>query len=361
MRKTIYIVYYLLILTLELNAQTFRLKRPVPENIQIYGSYLYGEERFWDANNAHRGVDILVSYDTVYSASNGTIDFVGYDPNNKTGGYEPNGFGNYLRIKSKWNDQDIYLYYAHLAKPFKVTGQKVIKGEPIAISGNTGNSTGPHLHFEIREGTYFWNASRSRRNPELWFAKKGMGAIYGRIPNVSDNTRIDIHPDPKPRPPYTTFVWAETYKFADQTISGDDIYNENYTIGDVKPGTYTITALNGTYKRIVTVKAGKIVNADEATFVEQNDNKNNNYILYQNYPNPFNPTTTIKYSIPNSDYVTLKIYNVLGKEITTLVNNNQSAGNYEINFDASNLTSGIYIYQLNAGNNIQIKRMVLLK
>ncbi len=100
---------------------------------------------------------------------------------------------------------------------------------------------------------------------------------------------------------------------------------------------------------------------DLVTGVETNGTVVNKFNLEQNYPNPFNPTTTIKYSIPNSDYVTLKIYNVLGKEITTLVNNNQSAGNYEINFDASNLTSGIYIYQLNAGNNIQIKKMVLLK
>ncbi len=90
--------------------------------------------------------------------------------------------------------------------------------------------------------------------------------------------------------------------------------------------------------------------------------------LYQNYPNPFNPVTTIKYTIANtkklnatSQPVQLKVYNVLGKEVAILVNSKQSPGNYEVSFDASNLTSGIYIYQLTSGGNTQIRKMVLLK
>ena len=374
MKKALYTVLLAIILFSNMNSQTFRLERPVLEDIQIYGSYLYGEERFWDSNNAHRGVDIWVSYDTVYSASNGVVAFVGYNPNDKTGGYEPNGFGNYIRIKSKWNKKDIFIYYAHLTKPIKTKDENVIKGEAIAISGNTGNSTGPHLHFEIREGTYLWNANRTRRNPELWFAKAGMGAIYGRIPNASDNTRVDISPDPKPRPPYTTFIWAETYKFADPTIAGDDIYNENYAIGDVKPGTYTITALDGAYKRVVTVEAGKVVNADNATSVDKNSNEINDFILYQNYPNPFNPTTTIKYSIPTPPLlpplakgrdgvglVILKVYDILGKEVATLVNKKQLQGNYSVTFNAENLPSGVYYYRLQMGRFVHSRSMILLR
>ncbi|GBD92127.1 hypothetical protein BMS3Abin04_02861 [bacterium BMS3Abin04] len=81
----------------------------------------------------------------------------------------------------------------------------------------------------------------------------------------------------------------------------------------------------------------------------------------QNYPNPFNPSTKIQYRIPNSGYVTLKIYDVLGEEVAALVNKEQAPGTYEINFNASNLTSGIYFYQLKSGNNIQVKKMMLLK
>ncbi|MEE9431731.1 MAG: peptidoglycan DD-metalloendopeptidase family protein [Melioribacteraceae bacterium] len=368
---SIFLLLLILILCSNINAQTFRLKRPVPENIQLFGSYLYGEERFWDENNAHRGVDIWVNYDTVYSASNGTIEFVGYDSNNTTGGYEPNGFGNYLRIKSRWNEKDIFIYYAHLTKPLKKNGDEVVEGEPIAVSGNTGNSTGPHLHFEIREETSYWKAEKNRRNPELWFAKEGMGAIYGRVPNATDNTKINITPDPKPRPPYTTFEWGETYKFADPTISGDDIYNENYAIGDVKPGTYTITALNGTYKRIVTVEAGKVVNADEVTSVENNNNNVKQFVLFQNYPNPFNPTTIIKYSIPlvetlhatslQEQLVQLKIYDVLGKNVATLVNQIQEPGNYQLEWNAKKQSSGIYFYRLHVGDFVETKTMLLVK
>ena len=69
------------------------------------------------------------------------------------------------------------------------------------------------------------------------------------------------------------------------------------------------------------------------------------YVLFQNYPNPFNPTTTIKYQIPELSFVTLKVYDVLGNEIATLVNEEKPVGNYEVEFNASELSSGIYFYQ----------------
>ena len=86
-----------------------------------------------------------------------------------------------------------------------------------------------------------------------------------------------------------------------------------------------------------------------------------NYTLSQNYPNPFNPSTTINFAIPNSEFVTLKVFNILGSEVATLVNENLSAGSYRFNFDAQGLASGIYLYELNAGNFREIKKMNLLK
>jgi len=85
------------------------------------------------------------------------------------------------------------------------------------------------------------------------------------------------------------------------------------------------------------------------------------YHLYQNFPNPFNPSTKISYSIPQSDFVSLKIYNTLGQEIQTLVNKSQVAGKYTISFDAQNLSSGIYFYKLQVGRNfVQKKKMILM-
>jgi subtilisin-like proprotein convertase family protein len=85
------------------------------------------------------------------------------------------------------------------------------------------------------------------------------------------------------------------------------------------------------------------------------------FILEQNYPNPFNPVTTIKYSIPNSAFVTLKVYDLLGREIRTLVNDRKDAGNYTIDFDGANLASGIYLYKLESGNFSEVKKMMLIK
>ncbi|MBV6419621.1 MAG: hypothetical protein DAHOPDDO_00844 [Ignavibacteriaceae bacterium] len=85
------------------------------------------------------------------------------------------------------------------------------------------------------------------------------------------------------------------------------------------------------------------------------------YSLSENFPNPFNPTTSIKYQIPKAGNVTLKIYDILGNEVANLVNEFKETGRYEVNFNASNLASGVYIYRLSVNDFINVKKMVLLK
>jgi hypothetical protein len=85
------------------------------------------------------------------------------------------------------------------------------------------------------------------------------------------------------------------------------------------------------------------------------------FALKQNYPNPFNPSTTISYQIPNSGFVNLKIYDITGKEVITLVKEQKSAGSYSVRFNANNLPSGIYLCKIESGNNIQTKKMMLMK
>jgi enediyne biosynthesis protein E4 len=94
---------------------------------------------------------------------------------------------------------------------------------------------------------------------------------------------------------------------------------------------------------------------------EHNNEKVTSYQLNQNYPNPFNPSTIISYSIADAQLVTLKLYNMLGEEVMTIVNQNQDTGNYSVTFDASELTSGVYIYKLSAGTFVQSKKMILLR
>jgi hypothetical protein len=85
------------------------------------------------------------------------------------------------------------------------------------------------------------------------------------------------------------------------------------------------------------------------------------YALEQNYPNPFNPTTTIRYQLPKDGMVTLKVYDILGAEVVTLVNEEKVAGKYEVNFNAATLASGVYIYRLSVNDFVNVKKMVLLK
>jgi len=87
----------------------------------------------------------------------------------------------------------------------------------------------------------------------------------------------------------------------------------------------------------------------------------NDFSLYQNYPNPFNPSTVISYSLPVSSYVTLRIYDILGNEISNLVNSEQAPGKYSVSFDASRMSSGVYFYQINAGEYSVSRKMLLAK
>lgn len=85
------------------------------------------------------------------------------------------------------------------------------------------------------------------------------------------------------------------------------------------------------------------------------------YDLAQNYPNPFNPSTAIAYQLAGREDVSLEVFNVLGQKVATLVRQTQSAGKYQVNFDARNLSSGIYFYRLQAGNYVKVHKMILMK
>jgi hypothetical protein len=84
------------------------------------------------------------------------------------------------------------------------------------------------------------------------------------------------------------------------------------------------------------------------------------FSLSQNYPNPFNPSTMIKYSIPTSEFVTLKVFDVLGTEVATLVNEEKPAGGYEVEFNGK-YSSGVYFYKLQVGSFVETKKMVLMR
>ena len=86
-----------------------------------------------------------------------------------------------------------------------------------------------------------------------------------------------------------------------------------------------------------------------------------NFVLFQNHPNPFNPSTIISYSIPKRSHVTIKVFDLLGRQVAELVNEDKPAGNYNVTFDGSKLSSGVYFYSITAGSVRQTKKMMLVK
>lgn len=136
-------------------------------------------------------------------------------------------------------------------------------------------------------------------------------------------------------------------------LSGDSI-----NVSDVN----MTVQLNPGDMKIYTDK--KIVNPNLVTNIAEDDIIVNKFLLKQNYPNPFNPTTKIVYQIPeteNHSHVSLKVFDVLGREVAVLVNEQKSAGNYSISFDGSNLSSGIYFYKLQVGSFSETRKMLLIK
>ena len=124
--------------------------------------------------------------------------------------------------------------------------------------------------------------------------------------------------------------------------------------GDILAVGYDFASNSGDF--MITRLTQNPTGIDEQTNIHPQD-----YVLYQNYPNPFNPTTKIKFSLPVRDYVTLKVFDILGNEVAILVNEEKERGVYNVNFDASQLAGGIYLYRLQAGSFVETKKMILIK
>jgi|WetSurMetagenome_2_1015567.scaffolds.fasta_scaffold18966_3 photosystem II stability/assembly factor-like uncharacterized protein len=199
-----------------------------------------------------------------------------------------------------------------------------------------------HITIHTTDGGMTWTDMQIDGGNDIYFGSdlKGIKVSYGGASDITITTDGGE-------------TWVQTPGHTQQYLSAGYVVENNY---------WAV----GSYGTILT-SSNPIVTSLE--FYTSSDISLINYILSQNYPNPFNPVTKIKYEIPSvtlrqvqSDIsVKLKVYDILGREIATLVNEEKPAGEYEVEFNASNLPSGIYFYRLTTGNHSETKKMVLIK
>lgn len=203
------------------------------------------------------------------------------------------------------------------------------------------------------EGDSLWCKTYGNNYAERCYSMKSLsdgnyilaGTEYTLPYNIPRILLIKVNPS-------ADTVWTKVVPDIENNLFGysvDETNDNGYIISGKLGSTYLVKLLEPP------------INVEE----EQFDMLNAKYLLYENYPDPFNPSTTIKYQIPELSYVSLKIYDLLGNEIETLVNEKKPAGTYEIKWNAASntggLSSGVYFYQLKAGEFIQTRKMILLR
>ncbi|MDI6803776.1 MAG: glycosyl hydrolase 53 family protein [Bacteroidota bacterium] len=239
-----------------------------------------------------------------YIIDNGVpFDFIGLSY--YTSGYPPGSpsptqvtFGNFLQLCSLLTDQ---------------TGKKIIISE-FSYPSSYVSDMGPIY-------------------PGYPFTEQGQ-ALY-----VRDFIRI-CKPD--------TNIYGIFYFYPDYQIA-------QYSISEVL-GSYGLFHNDSTYKQAMTAIKDELLNVDGQHIASPL-----NFHLYQNYPNPFNPKTTISFNIPTSEFVTVKIINILGEEVETLIEEHRATGEYKIEWHSENFPSGVYFYQMRSGKFVETKKLILLK
>jgi hypothetical protein len=203
---------------------------------------------------------------------------------------------------------------------------------------------------------YFWTKClvlipTLNNNPRL---------VWGPYPNSTPiNYKIYRHISQVPNPIHPTYqlintVLSSTFEYIDYEI----------TLGQTGSYVfyYVVAVLSGNNTSASNTVMGRGDLYKESSNQEDKPTENQ---LHENFPNPFNPSTNIHYSISNRDFVTLKVYDVLGNEVTTLVNEWKEGGSYQVTFNSAicnrQLVNGVYIYRLQAGNFVETKKMILMK
>lgn len=351
----------------------------------------------------HKGTDYFLWPFSWYKMDNSHVEIIAAESGVIVGRIEGNYDRNCGMNNLNWNavyirhSDNSVAWYGHMKRNSviaKAVGQTVEKGEYLGVVGSSGSSTGPHLHLEVYnssnqlidpyQGPYnlttdsSWWAEQepyydSRINTILTHSappvfnpcpeqetlniknefKRGDAIYY--VTYYKDQLQSQVsqyrlyypngtianqwnHSSPQP-------FYSASYWYWSNTIP------QNYPFGEY---TFTVTFNNKTYEHKF--------NVVEITGIEnEEENYPTEFALLQNFPNPFNPLTVVNYQLAVDSKVFLKVFDVLGNEVKTLVEETQNPGNYSVNFDAAELSAGIYFYQLKTNSYIKTRKMILIK
>jgi len=180
------------------------------------------------------------------------------------------------------------------------------------------------------------------------------------INNFSENSGGGLYIRSNTKCAFDTFNRCNIYNnYANQ--SGKDLFSDCLNITSVIVDTFTVLEPDSFYAYPLEKFTFDINNVVMTNINIGYCETPTNFVLFQNYPNPFNPSTRIKFQIPNAQFTTLKVYDTLGKEVSTLVSKKLNSGTHNYTFDGKNLASGIYYYQLVAGDYREVRKMILIK
>ena len=232
-----------------------------------------------------------------------------------------------------------------------------MNSDPVLKKGTAGSWDDDN----VSTGTVLFNENRD--SLRMWYSGSSDGLTTTKIGYATAPV------EPAPTANFQYEIKEDTCKFTDLSTGcilnwlwdfGDDTKNSERNPVHIynQTGEYSVSlTVNGPFESHTLTMPINIPDA----LNDNSYNYPNEFVLTQNYPNPFNPTTMINYQLPITSYVTITIYNLIGQKVATLVNKRQQAGFYQVEWDASGFTSGLYYYRIEAGNYVQTRKMIYLK